>query len=276
MCGIAGIVSKGKIDERVIGAMVDALSHRGPDARGAILSEDETIFLGHTRLSIIDLDARANQPFFSRDGRYVIVFNGEIYNYQQIARQLKAQTGINFRSTSDTEVIVEGFAHWGIAVLDRMEGMFALAIADLKTSNVYFFRDRIGKKPLYYFCSPELFVFASELKSLLQHPAVRQQKKVNKGVINQFLHLGYIPEPNTIFENIYKFPAGHWGELNRLLQLELKPYWKVGAFGGFDREKNSNRALEELQRRLDDAVKNRLVSDVPLGAFLSGGTDSSL
>jgi len=278
MCGISGVFSSTIIDRSSVESMTMALAHRGPDAHGVYLDPTQTMALGHTRLSIIDLSARANQPFFSSDGRYVIVFNGEIYNFQQIKEQLSTQPGRAFRTHSDTEVIVEAFATWGVNMVEKLEGMFALAIVDQLEHKLFLFRDRIGKKPLYYFQSEGVFAFASEIKSLLKHPAIQLAKKVDLHAISSFLHLGYIPEPHTIYAHIHKFPAGHMGEVDRTLCLGTRPYWRIqdnldpDHYGGH-REQDDK---EQLSLLLDQAVQKRLISDVPLGAFLSGGTDSSL
>jgi len=227
MCGISGIFSTTTIDPAIVESMTMALTHRGPDAQGLYLDPTQTMALGHTRLSIIDLSADANQPFFSNDGRYVIVFNGEIYNFQQIKKQLSTQPGRAFRTYSDTEVIVEAFATWGVNMVEKLEGMFALAIVDQLEHKLFLFRDRIGKKPLYYFQSDGVFAFASEIKSLLKHPAIQVDKKVDQHAVSSFLHLGYIPEPHTIYAHIHKFPAGHVGEVDRTGRLTTQPYWLI-------------------------------------------------
>ena len=158
----------------------------------------------------------------------------------------------------------------------NLQGMFAIAIFDQLSQKLFLFRDRAGKKPLFYFSSEGFFAFASEIKALLKHPAIRTQVKINKDVISSFLHLGYIPEPATIYSNIHKFPSGHFGEIDRSANLILKSYWKIQDNIHPGKIKSANFAKKQLQVLLDDAVKERLISDVPLGAFLSGGTDSSL
>ena len=275
MCGISGIVSTTPIDRAVVESMMMALQHRGPDARGVYLDPTQTIALGHTRLSIIDLSASANQPFYSNDGRYVVVFNGEIYNFQQIKKELSTQHAIPFRTHSDTEVIAEAFAAWGTKMVEKLEGMFAVAIVDRQEHNLFLFRDRVGKKPLYYYQSDGVFAFASEMKSLLKHPAIQHKKKVNRNAISAFLHLGFIPEPHTIYAHIHKFPSGHTGVVGSNANLTTQPYWRIE-----DKlDSRPDRVMddkEQLVLLLDQAVQKRLISDVPLGAFLSGGTDSSL
>ncbi|MBL0742452.1 asparagine synthase (glutamine-hydrolyzing) [Chryseolinea lacunae] len=276
MCGISGIFSSGAVERTTIDAMVQAIAHRGPDAHGVFVSASQRVALGHNRLSIIDLSTGANQPFYSHDGRFVIAFNGEVYNFQALREELIREHHKTFRTTSDTEVIVEAFSVWGSAMASRLEGMFALAIFDQQTETLFLFRDRIGKKPLYYFHAGGLFAFASEIKALLRHPMVQRQKSVNRAVINTFLHLGYIPEPHTIYQNIYKFPAGHSGVVDANITLSTQPYWSVGDYVDTPQVRNEGEAKKHLSKLLDHAVQSRMISDVPLGTFLSGGTDSSL
>jgi asparagine synthase (glutamine-hydrolysing) len=287
MCGISGIFSSTPVDRTIVESMMLALTHRGPDAQGTYLDPTQTMAVGHTRLSIIDLGTGANQPFHSKDGRYVIVFNGEIYNFHQIKKELLGLRAISFRTQSDTEVLLEAFITWGSDMVQKLEGMFALAIMDQQEHKVFLFRDRVGKKPLYFFQSEGLFAFASEIKSLLKHPLIQREKEIDQQAVGTFLHLGYIPEPRTIYTRIHKFPAGHTGEVDRSLNLVTRPYWRIeDALGtrpdnsggsrklsGRDREEETRNHLSLL---LDQSVQQRLISDVPLGAFLSGGTDSSL
>jgi asparagine synthase (glutamine-hydrolysing) len=275
MCGIAGIISDRSIDGDDITTMTSALRHRGPDAEGTYVNRSRTVALGHTRLSIIDLRPESNQPFHSASGRYVVVFNGEIYNFRQVRKELSNSYSISFRTQSDTEIIAEAFSIWGDRMVDKLEGMFSIAILDQETCRVYFFRDRVGKKPLFYFKSERLFAFASEIKSLLEHPVVKREVKVNYKIIPVFLHLGYIPEPHSIFTNIFKFPSACRGVIDQKLDLRIEPYWQIE--NHIDPKRRSpNAATDELHDLLHDSVKKRLIADVPLGAFLSGGTDSSL
>ncbi|WP_333820015.1 asparagine synthase (glutamine-hydrolyzing) [Ohtaekwangia sp.] len=275
MCGIAAIVS-GKTDLSHIHAMTQALLHRGPDADNTFIDPSGTFAVGHTRLSIIDLSTGANQPFPSHDGRYVVVFNGEIYNFQEIRNELIANYNVQFKTHSDTEVVVEAFAVWREQMVEKLEGMFALVIIDTQERTLYLFRDRAGKKPLFYFQSGELIAFASEIKALLQHPVIKQSVKINRSIVSSFLHVGYIPEPATIYSNIFKFPAGHYGTLNAQLQLKATPYWRIQENIPPVKIKSVETAKRQLHTLLHDAVEQRMISDVPLGAFLSGGTDSSI
>lgn len=278
MCGIVGIVTtpSASIQESEITDMSFRVRHRGRDASGVFISERRTMALGHTRLSIIDLSPEANQPFYSRDGRYAMVFNGEIYNFMELKKELQQKYQISFKTHSDTEVLLEAFGVWGMGMAEKLEGMFAIAIVDQKENKVFLFRDRIGKKPLYYFQSDSLFLFASEIKALLQHPDTRNHRQINKRAITEFFHLGYIPEPDTIYKHIYKFPAGHSGYIHEDLKLYLTAYWRVYDKLDSERITQPDEAGKKLKNLLNQAVRKRLISDVPLGSFLSGGTDSSL
>lgn len=280
MCGISGILGREKIEPPIVQSMTQALRHRGPDYQNTFLAPSGKAALGHTRLSVIDLSPLANQPMYSTDGRYVIVFNGEIYNFKNIKREIELDNPqISFRSNSDTEIILHAFHRWGVEMVKRLEGMFAIAIYDNSQQKLFLFRDRMGKKPIFYFCNHTHFVFASEIKSLLHHPVVRQSREIDKQAIHEFLHLGYIAEPKTIYRSIRKFPAGHVGEVWSNLSFKIYPFWVIE-----DQleatPKNPPRDDEffkhHLSQKLHEAVKRRLISDVPLGAFLSGGTDSSL
>ncbi len=276
MCGIVGCFSREVIDHDVLQRMTSALAQRGPDAQGTYIARSGRIALGHTRLSIIDLSPGANQPFHSLDGRFVVAFNGEIYNYQSIRNELKDKHGVEFKTSSDTEVIAEGFAIWGEAVINKLEGMFSIIIIDQHVNKMFLIRDRIGKKPLFYFQSDKLVLVASEIKSLLKHPGV-QRNEINKNAISDFLHLGYIPAPHTIYGNIQKFPAGGIGEISESsFALVIRPYWKITEKIQSSGTTDYSEAKTTLKEILKESVIKRLISDVPLGAFLSGGIDSSL
>lgn len=278
MCGIAGIFSREKTQPGVIERMTSALMHRGPDANATFVSDTGAVALGHTRLSIIDLSSQANQPMHSYDGRHVVVFNGEIYNFKSIRKELESlNSEIGLRTNSDTEIILHAFAFWGAEMVHRLEGMFAIAIYDTILDKLFLFRDRVGKKPLYYFCNHQHFIFASEIKSLLRHPSVVASKEIDKQAIHEFLHLGYIPEPKTIYRSIRKFPAGSLGEVCSNLSFSLRPYWKAEDQLSNERVSVNDSSIKAaLHDKLHRAVQKRLVGDVPLGSFLSGGTDSSL
>lgn len=269
MCGIAGIFDpSGKLSSESLAAMTRALAHRGPDAEG--LYSHEAFHLGHRRLSIIDLSNAANQPFYSACGRYVMAYNGEVYNFKEIARDLNLQC----RTTSDTEVIIEAFAKLGPEFVNRLNGMFAIAIHDRLNKRLHIFRDRIGIKPINYYWDGSLFLFASELKS------IRTQKKhlnqqLDRSAIGQYLNLGYIPAPHTAYTNTFKFPSGHRAELDTN-GLRLIPYWQANSKVQTEVVTNETAAIEQLEGLIDSSVKYRMVSDVPFGTFLSGGIDSSL
>ncbi|MDX1904074.1 MAG: asparagine synthase (glutamine-hydrolyzing), partial [Thermonemataceae bacterium] len=269
MCGITGFISFGQeLPKELLQTMNNALAHRGPDAEGFFYKE--TLGLGHRRLSILDLSEQANQPMFSHNGRYVIVFNGEIYNFQEVAEKLHIQ----MRTHSDTEVILEAFAQKGVACVQLFNGMFAFAIYDTQENELYLFRDRIGKKPLYYFWNGQYFAFASELKALQHLPFIK--KDLNEKAIRSFLHLGYIPRPDTIYEHISKMYSGYWLKVTKD-GIEENLYWDIQSVIKPEKNKVEEvEATEQLKTLLQSSVKYRLISDVPLGIFLSGGIDSSL
>ena len=273
MCGIAGIFSVNTVGSDEIRVMTESIHHRGPDAFGYF--EKPGIALGHRRLSILDLDARSNQPLSSSEGRYTIVYNGEIYNFKEVASELRSK-GVSLRTTSDTEVVVEAFALWGPGFVQKLHGMFAFAIYDNQIGQLYLYRDRVGKKPLFYYHKDGVFLFASEIKALMQHPLVRANAAVNHSSISTFLQLGYIPQPNTFFKEIYKFPAGCYGVIPHGGTLVLLPYWNLLHYIETTRFAHEQQALLTLKELVTDAVQKRLIADVPVGLFLSGGIDSSL
>jgi len=263
MCGIAGII--GKADEGLIQSMTRVLAHRGPDGEGYYL--DQGVALGHRRLSIIDLET-GQQPMTSADGRYTIVFNGEIYNFLELRRELESR-GVRLRTRSDTEVLLEAYATWGRDALAKLRGMFAFAIWDKRERSLFAARDRLGVKPFYYAQIASQFLFASEMKSLLAYPGF--ERKLNYPALDDYLTYLYVPPPETIFQGIFELPPAHWLEWENC-NLRLCEYWDVNFAG----EKNASKQIvKETQEVLDDAVAARLISDVPLGVFLSGGIDSS-
>jgi asparagine synthase (glutamine-hydrolysing) len=269
MCGIAGFLSFNKSFSREnLENITSALKHRGPDAGGFYFNE--VVGLGHRRLSILDLSEVANQPMFSHCGRYVIVFNGEIYNYREIAKDLD----VELKTTSDTEVLLESFIKWGVDFVHKLNGMFAFFIYDSKEELLYVYRDRMGIKPIYYYYVENDFIFASELKSF-NHLPEKYKGEINKQALNQFLHLGYIPEPHSIYKNIKKFPSGHYAIIGNN-KFELKSYWKLEEQIEEKVVSNIFEAKEKLKELLLSAVQYRMISDVPFGTFLSGGIDSSL
>lgn len=278
MCGIAGYISlQNKFTQQQLKDAAAVMQHRGPDADGFYFSTGNKVGFAHRRLSILDLSTAANQPMLSADGRYCIVFNGEVYNFNELKQQLKDK-GASLKTTSDTEVILELFAQEGPACFARMNGMFAFAIYDKRENKVTLCRDHVGIKPLFYYVAEDSFVFASELKVI--RSVIGDQLPVNSEAIPYFLHLGFIPEPMTIYKNTYKFPSAHYAEIdvntNSIAAITPKPFWKL-------EDKISSRvvndegiAKKQLHELLYDSVKKQLVSDVPIGTFLSGGVDSSL
>jgi asparagine synthase (glutamine-hydrolysing) len=268
MCGICGYIDS-KINIPLLKSMVQSLRHRGPDDSG--YWANHIAAFGHTRLSIIDLTAAASQPMCTSDGRYTIVFNGEIYNYRELRSELQ-QDGENFRSVSDTEVLLLGYRKWGRQLLEKIRGMFAFAIWDAYRKQLFLARDRIGIKPLFYGPLGKTFVFASEIKAILKHPAVGRE--INPSAVDSYLERGYVPGPDTIFKKIYALNPGCWLQY-RENDLRIAQYWTPD-FCRLPDQKNEAELIEELDQKLNDAVSSHLVADVPVGAFLSGGVDSSL
>ena len=272
MCGITGFYTQGNsefVSKEELDRMTSCLVHRGPDAEGSYYSE--SIGLGHQRLSILDLSNDANQPMESHSMRYVCVYNGEVYNFKSIAQDLN----IELKTSSDTEVIVEAFAEWGVTFINKLNGMFSISIYDKQEQILYLFRDRIGIKPLFYYWDGENFAFSSELKSLLEVKYIRERRQINNSAINEFLHLGYIPEPNTIFSNIRKFPNGQTGIVSEN-GFRMESYWDIEGTIRRNVITDQYEAKTRLNELIKSSVSMRLVSDVPFGTFLSGGIDSSL
>jgi len=271
MCGIAGFYSNNRqFSEADLHQMTNAMQHRGPDAAGFYLNEDQTCGLGHRRLSIIDLSAAANQPIYSQSGRYVIVFNGEVYNFQEI----QAQLNIKPRTTSDTEIILEAFEKKGVEFAQLLNGMFAIAIYDKQEHTLYLFRDRLGVKPIYYYNQGGNFAFGSEIKSLIQPVQIKNSLSVYKPAVRTFLYAGYIPEPHTIYQQINRLSSGSYAVIkdgNTTITSYWKPEEKLRPRVATD----FTSAKKELKELLTTSVRYRMISDVPFGTFLSGGIDSS-
>lgn len=280
MCGLFGYIDKkGTFSTESLKTMSELLKHRGPDAEGFFVQENTG--LGHRRLSIIDLSSTANQPMHSHSGRYAMVFNGEIYNYQEIAGELQQQDStIQFKTHSDSEVILEAFATWGSNFVNKLNGMFVIVIFDKQEQKLFLFRDRIGIKPLYYYLTNECFVFASELKALSKLPELQGKLQTEHKALNYFLHLGYIPEPYSICKNIFKFPAGSYAEISTHsaipAKLKTTSFWKPEEKILSEIITDEQEAKEKLKELLISSVRYRMISDVPFGTFLSGGIDSSL
>jgi asparagine synthase (glutamine-hydrolysing) len=293
MCGICGEVDFDHqgIKPEVLRRMCQVLAHRGPDDEGmaffrngqyvegenpAVLSKGGNGFevgLGHRRLSIIDLSEAAHQPLSNEDRSLWIVFNGEIYNFQEIREGL-GKKGHLFRSRSDTEVILHAYEEWDVACLERFRGMFAFAIWDSKRRRLFVARDRLGKKPLVYYHQEGRFVFASEIKAILQAPGI--ERKVNIRALHDYLTYQYVPSPDTIFEGIEKLPPAHYLLYDASGKVSVDRYWNLRFNSVQTRQENVADLCDHLRNELEESVKLRLISDVPLGAFLSGGVDSSL
>lgn len=270
MCGIAGIHGlEGLADPLAIGRrMTGAIAHRGPDAEG-LLRIGNTV-LGHRRLSIIDLSAAGNQPFVSSDGRYTIAFNGEIYNYRELRAQLG---GSAWRTQSDTEVLVEAFARWGEACLSRLHGMFAFAVHDAASDELFLARDRMGIKPLYWYRDDHRLLFASELRALLASGLV--PRALRRDSLIDHLRYQTVHEPHTIIEGVRMLQAGHCMRVSDQHAEERRWYDLVRSARREAEGLPVQQVRREVRERLGRAVEKRLVSDVPFGAFLSGGIDSS-
>jgi asparagine synthase (glutamine-hydrolysing) len=266
MCGIAGFVGSGSL--RVLEEMTRTLAHRGPDSEN--FRQDPPVHLGFRRLAIIDLKG-GRQPMTTPDGQFALVFNGEIYNHGELRRDLEAE-GCQFSSDhSDTETLLYGCARWGAAVLERLNGMFAFVVYDREKKLLFGARDRFGKKPFYYWHRGQDFVFASELSALLKHPSV--PKSVSQRALKKYFAYGYIPAPHSLIHGVHKLPAGHCFRLDvESGEFRIERYWEyVPEPESMDPEGAAHQLAEKLER----AVRRRLISDVPLGVFLSGGIDSS-
>lgn len=273
MCGILGLVSTLPLALPRLSAMIETLGHRGPDDQGAWLSDDGSVGLGHMRLSILDPSPLGRNPMQWDEGRLWITYNGEIYNFQELRHELKAW-GYQFRSNTDTEVILAAYDRWGIDCVQRLVGMFALGLWDSDRRRLFLARDRLGQKPLYYAEYGGSFAFASELKALLADP--ESDREIDSDAISMYLRYGYIPTPFTAFRFARKLPPAHYALYDHG-QLSIQRYWDPVAIALDCQSKLAEaEAIETLEHLLKDSVRRQMISDVPLGAFLSGGIDSSL
>lgn len=280
MCGIAGFAGSG--DRDILQRMTDAIRHRGPDAEGHWVDESSAVFLGFRRLAIIDL-AGGSQPMWTRDGRIGVIFNGEIYNHAALRGELKARGCEFLTDHSDTEVLLHGYAEWGDVFVERLNGMWAFVIYDRARRRLFGSRDRFGKKPLYYFHEGDTFGFASELPALLGHPCC--PREVSPLSLRKYFAYCYIPAPRSIYERVWKLPGGHSFsyELDPVASVESdappRGTLKTWRWWEFvlepDPRPTASQWGEEIRAKLESAVQRRLMSDVPLGVFLSGGIDSS-
>ena len=275
MCGITGFIDFNKLtQESTLNSMINVLSHRGPDGVGTHFVENKNYILGlgHKRLSIIDLKESANQPMSF--GCLIIVFNGEIYNYKEIRYEL-SELGHVFITDSDTEVILHAYSEWKEKCIDKFIGMFAFSIFDKESNELTLFRDRVGVKPLYFYDFEKLFLFSSELKSFHQHPNFT--RIIDNDSVGMFFKYGYVPEPYSIFNHTNKLPAGHYLKFNlKSGKKKIIKYWDVNTY--YEKPKlniTEKEALNKLEFLCKSAFQYRMVSDVPVGVFLSGGYDSS-
>ncbi|MBE5859897.1 MAG: asparagine synthase (glutamine-hydrolyzing) [Butyrivibrio sp.] len=276
MCGICGYISKNIISRQDLAAMNDTMIHRGPDDSGVELYDGPggyTVGLAQRRLAILDLSPLGHQPMESEDGRISVVFNGEIYNFLELKEEL---SDYSFKSTCDTEVILAGYLKWGVDVIDHIHGMFAIAIYDRKSQELILARDRIGKKPLYYYLKDGNLIFASELKPIMKSPGFNG--RVRRSVIPRYMYQQYINAPESIFEDVWQLPPGSVLRFYKG-EVTIRKYWDIKK-AYHERKKNPVSGYEEakqgLKDRLRKSVADRMIADVPLGTFLSGGYDSSL
>jgi asparagine synthase (glutamine-hydrolysing) len=282
MCGLTGFWDRsastsGDELERLAVAMRETLVRRGPDDAGVWVDPASGVAFGFRRLSIVDLSPTGHQPMISADGRFVIAFNGEIYNFRELRAELEA-VGIRFRGTSDTEVMVEGFSHWGVRpTLERLIGMFAVALFDRRTRSLQLIRDRLGIKPLYWARFGQLILFGSELKALRMHPGWNPE--VDQNAASAFLRFAYVPAPYTIYKSVRKLEPGTMLTVDSAGEPRIERFWDLRDVAregqSMPSDANDEEAVDALDRLLKDAVGRRMIADVPLGAFLSGGIDSS-
>jgi len=273
MCGIAGFFGVG--DAAILQRMTARIRHRGPDEAGTLIEAQHGVHLGFQRLAILDI-AGGKQPMTTADGALTVVFNGQIYNFRELRAELAALGARFLTDHSDTEVLLHGYRHWGKDLPSRLNGMWAFAIYDRGSREVFFSRDRFGKKPLFYHAASDAFVFASELTALREHPRVPAARC--ERALRKYFAYGYVPAPLTFLENVYKLPAGHSLTLSlSALTHRVERYWQYQPEAAQPSGAQSEASLiEEFRDKLDKAVARRLVADVPVGCFLSGGIDSSV
>lgn len=254
--------------------MRDTLFNGGPDDAGVFCDRGSSLAFGHRRLSIIDLSDTGHQPMSTLDGRYTICYNGEVYNYRELKIELES-LGFAFRGTSDTEVVLNAFAAWGPDSVERLWGMFAHAVWDAGEKTLHLFRDRMGVKPLYYYRSPDTFVFASELKAL--HAGIGGKLRINADALGEFFHYGYIAGERSIYENVFKVESGCRISIDASFTVSKHRYWDPSrVVANVFENRDENDLADQLEEILIDAFTRRLIADVPVGVFLSGGIDSSL
>jgi asparagine synthase (glutamine-hydrolysing) len=277
MCGFAGFIDyRSTTSPEVLNAMASCLVHRGPDDSGLELLhlEKAAVGMGFRRLSILDLSQAGHQPMFAPDRSLVIMLNGEIYNFREIRSELEKE-GVQFKSESDTEVVLHSYRKWGMKMLDRFVGMFAIVLVDVQEQKVYMARDRAGVKPLFYHCADDLILFGSELKAFHQHPQFK--KEINLDALALYFQNGSIPAPYSIFKNTFKVVPGNWICLDlKTRDISSREYWN--AFDAYNAEPlrlDYNEAMTITESMLQSACDYRMIADVPVGVFLSGGYDST-
>lgn len=284
MCGITGFVTPYSFNKdlavSILQAMTDSLVHRGPDASGHWIDSNGLVALGHRRLSILDLSDAGSQPMSSKCGRFVITFNGEIYNHLALRKELEQKISFNWNGTSDTETLIEAISYWSLEkTLTKLKGMFAFAIWDKKLKKLSLARDPIGEKHLYYGWQGDTFIFGSELKAFKKHPDFQQ--KISKNSLALFLLHNYVPAPYSIFQGINKLLPGHYVSINLekySAALKSVPYWSIS---NISKDKNvqfcnESIVINELEKKLNHSIQSQMLSDVPIGSLLSGGIDSTL
>jgi asparagine synthase (glutamine-hydrolysing) len=274
MCGIVGYFCPKEAPNlsdsaALIEGMLSSIVHRGPDDGGVMILARAG--LGHRRLSVIDLSSAGHQPMALEGGRFQIVFNGEIYNFPELRKELEKK-GVNFFSHTDTEVILQGYIHWGVEVFQKLRGMFALAIFDVNANELILARDRVGKKPLFYTWHQGVFIFASEIKSILAWPGIKREPELE--AIHHYLTYQYVPAPLSAFKGVFKIPQATYVVIRPNGNFDSSVYWSLPEPKN-TKSRPAAQLKEELIELLDESVKIRMLSDVPLGAFLSGGVDSS-
>jgi asparagine synthase (glutamine-hydrolysing) len=276
MCRITGIWKNNRVQDLapVCTSMRDSMSTGGPDDEGLYVDTSAGLALGHRRLTIIDLTETGHQPMTSSNGRYSITYNGEVYNYRELRKELQAE-GVQFKGTSDTEVVLNAFVVWGSESVEKFIGMFAFAVWDSQEKALYLFRDRMGVKPLFYHKKPGVFAFASELKAL--HAGLGDSLEVDENSLGEFFHYGYISAPRSIYKNTYKLEPGCWIKVSSNHSIEKHQYWSYQHIRGKSSLSGNEEILtDQLEEIMVDAFTKRLIADVPVGVFLSGGIDSSL
>jgi len=276
MCGIAGVFEFGRSESvttrEILLSMCGIIAHRGPDDEGTYADEKNGIWLGHRRLSIIDLSDAGHQPMCNEDGSIWVIFNGETYNHMELRKYLLEQ-GHTYKSACDTETLLHLYEEKGEDMLSLLDGMFAFAIWDTRKRKIFMARDRMGIKPFYYYMKDGIFLFASEIKAILKHPFA--VKKMDETSLYHYLSFITVPAPNTMFEGVKKIPQGHCMTIDGNGEIELKQYWDIPVKPSVE-ELSETEYTQEVLRLLKESIRKRTMSDVPFGTFLSGGVDSSM